>query len=144
MELRVSIPADTSPEDVWRLFVDVERWPEMTKSMREVRRLDSGPLQVGSEVVVRQPGLPRTRWRVTELEPGHSFTWESAVGGLTTVVSHIVEADGQGAMIILTLSQHGPLAGVMGVLVDRRARRYVSMEAEGFRRTAESVRSGPV
>jgi uncharacterized membrane protein len=144
MELRVSIPADTSPEDVWRLFVDLERWPEMTKSMREVRRLDSGPLRVGSEAVVRQPGLPRTRWRVTELEPGHSFTWESAAGGVTTAGSHIVEADGRGAMITLTLSQHGPLAGVVGVLVGRRARRYVSMEAEGFRRTAESVRSGPV
>lgn len=144
MEYEVSIPADTSPEDVWRLFVDLERWPQMTKSMREVRRLDSGPLRVGSEAVVRQPGLPPTRWRVTELEPGHSFTWESAAGGVTTVGSHIVKADGQRAMITLTLSQHGPLAGVLGVLVGRRARRYVSMEAEGFRRTAESVRSGPV
>jgi hypothetical protein len=44
---------------------------------------------------------------VTELEPGHSFTWESAAGGVTTAGSHIVEADGQGAMITLTLSQHG-------------------------------------
>jgi len=140
----VSIPAGTSPEDVWRLFVDLERWPEMTKSMREVRRLDSGPLRVGSEAVVRQPGLPRTRWRVTELDFGRSFTWEAAAGGVTTAASHIVEADGQGAMITLTLSQHGPLAGVLGVLVGRRARRYVSMEAEGFRRTAESGRSGPV
>jgi uncharacterized membrane protein len=144
MEYRVSIPADTSPEDVWRLFVDLERWPEMTKSMREVRRLDSGPLRVGSEAVVRQPGFPRTRWRVTELVPGHSFTWESAAGGATTVGTHSVEADGAGAVITLTLSQHGPLAGVMGALTGRRARRYVSMEAEGFRRTAESVRSGPV
>lgn len=144
MEHQVSIPANTSPEDVWRLFVDMERWPEMTKSMREVRRLDSGPLRVGSEAIVRQPGLPRTRWRVTELQPGHSFTWESAAGGVTTASSHIVEADDQGAMITLTLSQHGPLAGVMGALVGRRARRYVSMEAEGFRRAAESVRSRPV
>jgi uncharacterized membrane protein len=144
MELRVSIRAGTSPGDVWRLFVDLERWPDMTKSMREVRRLDSGPLRVGSEAVVRQPGLPRARWRVTKLEPGYCFTWESAAGGVATAASHIVEADGQGAMITLTLSQHGPLAGLMGVLVGRRARRYISMEAEGFRRTAESVRSGPV
>lgn len=143
MEHQVSILANTSPEDVWRLFVDLERWPEMTKSMLEVRRLDSGPLRVGSEAIVRQPGLPRTRWRVTELQPGHSFTWESAAGGVTTAGSHIVEADGQGAMITLTLSQHGPLAGVMGALVGRRARRYVSMEAEGFRRTAESIGSRP-
>ena len=65
-------------------------------------------------------------------------------GGVTTASSH-VEADGQGALITLTLqSQHGPLASVMGAPVGRRARRYVSMEAEGFRRTAESVGSRPV
>jgi len=53
-------------------------------------------LAVGSEAVVRQPGLPRTRWRVTELEPGHSFTWESAAGGVTTAGSHIVERTAKG------------------------------------------------
>jgi hypothetical protein len=77
VEHRVTAIAEASAEEVWRLFVDVERWPEMTRSMREVRRVDSGTLRVGSEAIVRQPRLPRARWRVTALEPGRSFTWET-------------------------------------------------------------------
>ena len=129
--------ADAAPEDVWRLFVDVERWPEMTKSVREVRRLDSGPLRVGSEAMVRQPGLPRARWQVTDVAPGRSFTWQTASPGVTVTGDHIVNASGPGSVITITLRLHGPLAGVMGALTSRRARRSIAMEAEGFRRTAE-------
>jgi uncharacterized membrane protein len=140
MEHRVTTTVNAPPAEVWRLFVDMERWPEITKSMREVRRTDSGPLRVGSEAIVRQPGLPRARWRVTELEPGRSFTWETTATGVTTAGEHIVAESGQGSTITLTLRQHGPLTRLVHVLAGRRAQRYLSMEMEGFRRTAESVR----
>jgi len=139
MEYHVTTTVDAPPEQVWRLFVDLERWPEMTKSQREVRRVDSGPLRVGSEAIVKQPRLPRARWRVTELEPGRSFTWETANGGVTTAGSHIVEANGQGSKITLTLRLHGPFARLVSAFMGRLSRRYLSMEMEGFRRTAESV-----
>lgn len=122
------------------MFVDVERWPEMTKSIREVRRVDGGPLRVGSEAIVKQPALPPARWRVTGLETDRSFTWETTVGGVSAVGCHIVEPNGQGSTITLTLRQHGPLAGLVHVFLGRRSLRYLSMEMEGFRRTAESAR----
>jgi uncharacterized membrane protein len=137
MEHQVTTTADAAPADIWRLYMDVERWPEMSKSTREVRRLDRGPFQVGSEAMVRQPGLPRTRWRVTELEPGHSFTWETVNTGLTTVGWHTVEASGPGSLITIGIRLRGPLAGVTEALVGRRAQRSITMEMEGFRRTAE-------
>lgn len=130
---------DAPPERVWPLFVDVERWPEMTKSIREVRRVDSGPFQVGSEAIVRQPRLLPARWRVTGLEPGHSFTWEATTGGVTTVGGHIVDADGPGSKITLTLRLRGPFARLVYTLWGGLSRRYLLMEMEGFRRTAESV-----
>ena len=132
--------ADVPPEQVWPLFVDVERWPEMTKSIRKVRRVDNGPIRVGSEAIVWQPRLPRARWRVTELEPGRSFIWETASGGVTTSGGHLVEADGQGSVITLTLNMHGPFARLMYAFLGRLSRRYLSMEMDGFRRAAESTR----
>jgi hypothetical protein len=42
--------------------------------------------------------------------------------------------------ITLTLSQHGPLARLVHAITGRRSRRYLTMETEGFRRTAESLR----
>ena len=138
MELSVTTPVDAPPEQVWRLFTDVERWPEMTKSVREVRRTDSGPLQVGSEVIVKQPRLRRARWRVTELKPGHSFTWTTTSGGVSGDGGHIVEAHGQGSKITLTLRVHGPLARLVYPFIGRLSLRYITMEMEGFRRTAEA------
>jgi uncharacterized membrane protein len=131
---------DATPDDVWRLFVDVERWPEMTKSVRNVRRLDDGPLRAGSEAIVKQPRLPRARWRVTDLDPGRSFTWETSTGGVTTVGIHSVEADGAAAKVTLSICQRGRLVGVVDAIAGRLARRYLAMELEGFRRTAESAR----
>jgi uncharacterized membrane protein len=139
MEHHVTTTANAPPEQVWDLFVDMERWPEMTKSIRELRRVDSGPLRVGSEAIVKQPRLLRARWRVTELERGRSFTWETSTGGVTTVGRHIVEPNGQGSEITLTLGLHGPYARLVYVFAGGLARRYLAMEMEGFRRAAESA-----
>ena len=128
---------NAAPEDVWRLYVDVERWPEISRNTREVRRLDSGPFQVGSEAMVRQPGLPRTRWRVTALDPGRSFTWETTSAGLTTAGDHIVEPSEAGSVITIGLRLRGPLAGVTEALLGRRVQRSITMEMEGFRQAAE-------
>lgn len=141
MEHHVTVAVDAPPERVWRLFLDVERWPKMTKSIRDVRRMGGGPLEVDSEAIIEQPRLPRARWRVTELEPGRSFTWETTTGGVTTTGGHIVEPNGQGATITLTLRLHGPFAWLAYAFVGHLSRRYLSMEIEGFRRAAEPVRS---
>jgi uncharacterized membrane protein len=138
MEHHVTTAVKAPPEAVWDLFVDPERWPEMTESITSVRRVDSGPLRMGSEAIIKQPRLPQVRWRVTELEPGRSFTWEYASPGVTSVGGHTVEADGQGSVVTLALRIHGPLARPIHALTRALSRRYLAMEAEGFRRTAEA------
>jgi uncharacterized membrane protein len=140
MEHHVTTAADASPEQVWALFADIERWPELTKSISAARRVDEGPLHVGSEAIIEQPRLPRACWRVTDLDPDRSFTWETSARGLTTVGGHIVGADGQGSRITLTLRMQGPLAPLLYAITSRLSRRYLTMEMEGFRRAAESAR----
>jgi uncharacterized membrane protein len=138
MEHRVTATVGAPPAAVYRLFIDVERWPELTPSTRSVRRLDSGPIRVGSEAIVRQPRLPPARWRVTEMEPDRSFVWETRGGGVTTVGEHRVEPDGPGSTITITLRTDGPLAGVIDLLMGRLARRHVDLELEGFRAAADT------
>jgi hypothetical protein len=61
---------------------------------------------------------------------------------VTTVGDHLVEADGQRAVITLTLRQRGPLARLTDAITSRLARTYLSMELEGFRRAAGSACDG--
>jgi uncharacterized membrane protein len=124
---------------VWKLFIDVERWPELTASVSEARRTDSGPLRVGSEAVIKQPGLPQASWRVTELDEGRSFCWETKVGLVTAIGGHSVSADGQQAVITLTLDQRGPLARLVQAFTGRLTRKNLALELEGFRRGAMSA-----
>ena len=60
-EHRITTAVDAPAEEVWGLFMGVERWPTMIESYESARRLDSGPLRVGSEAIIKQPRLPRLR-----------------------------------------------------------------------------------
>jgi uncharacterized membrane protein len=145
VEQLVTTPVNASAEQVWRLFIDVEHWSEITPTIREIRRLDNGPFQVGSEAVVRQPRLPKARWRVTAIDPGCSFTWENATAGVTVVAQHRVEpADENAAVITLTLRTEGPLGGPVGALTGGMTKKSITTEMEGFRRVAEQGDSGRI
>ena len=76
---------------------------------------------------------------MTELEPGRAFIWETTAAGVTTAGEHVVEQDGERAVITLTLRMHGPLAWLAAVAWGGLARKHVAMELEGFRRTATSA-----
>ena len=66
-EQLVTISAE--PAAVAAVLLDVQRWPEWTPSVTEVRRRESGPRAVGSTALVRQPRRPPVTWRVTALDP---------------------------------------------------------------------------
>jgi hypothetical protein len=74
---------------------------------------------------------------VTAIEPGYSFVWETTAAGVTPSGAHFVEGNSQHSVITLVLRQHGALTRLVDALTGRLARTYLSMEMEGFRRTAE-------
>jgi uncharacterized membrane protein len=128
------------PEQLWAVLVDVEAWPRFLSTYKSVRRLDDGPLAVGSRAEVRQPGLVAATFTVSALEPGREFTWESTAAGVRTVARHVVEpGDAGGSRIVLSLDQSGALARLVGLLLGGKIWRYVETEARGLCRAAESV-----
>ncbi len=132
---RVDILA--SPDRVWSIMSDIERWHEWTPTVRSIRRRDAGPLRVGSRAVVRQPRLPPALWRVTGLQPGRSFTWVSRGPGFLVTAHHSVEPSGAGSQATLSLEFTGWLGPLFARLTKGINERYLALEAAGLKRRSE-------
>jgi uncharacterized protein YndB with AHSA1/START domain len=132
MHHEVTTTAAASPETVWALLEDVERWPMWTRSMQRVELITEGPLALGSRIRVKQPRLAAATFVVTELDPGRSFSWRSTSAGVVTRATHEVAAAPAGTSTIdLRFEMEGLLAGPIGVVFGGLVRRYVQMEADG-------------
>ena len=137
MDYEISAEIDATPDQVWRVMTDVERWPEWTPSMTRVERLDPGPFQVGSTARIKQPKFPAVVWQVTELEPEQSFSWTASGAGVTTLACHRITPRGDGVEVTLSVRQTGPLAWLAGLITSRLTQSYIQMEANGLKRRCE-------
>lgn len=136
----VQIPV--SPGLAWSVMADVERWPEWTTSVSRVKRLSGGPLQVGSRVRIRQPKLPPAWWRVTELNPGRSFTWVSRAPGVRVTAEHTAEARAGGTRVTLSIRYERMLGALLARWVGELNDRYLALEANGLQARCVALAAG--
>ncbi|MHB2029109.1 MAG: SRPBCC family protein [Acidimicrobiales bacterium] len=139
MGFEITTNIKASPEVVWAVLTDVERWPEWTPSMTKVTRLTGGPFVEGSQVRIKQPRLRTMVWTVTELTPGRSFVWEAKGPGLTLVAGHHLANEEEGAVQVTLAIEHRGLVGwLLAPLTSRLVERNVQIEAEGLKRQSEA------
>ena len=133
----VTVDIQAPPERVMAILCDVDRWPEWTTTTTSVRRLESGPLAVGSRARVWQPKLSPAIWEVTEFDEMSGFTWISRSPGVRVAGGHHVEATETGCKVTLSLQ----FSGLLGPLFARAFRgmneRYLATEAKGLKERAE-------
>ena len=135
--IRTTARSAAAPDRLWSLVSDLEHWDDRLPTVSSVRPLGDGPTGVGSKFEIRQPGLPRAVWEVTDWQPdARSFTWVSSSPGIRSTAVHTVHDD-DGARLDLALEWSGPLARVLELLIGRKARGMVETEAETFTRLAE-------
>ncbi|TIC81320.1 polyketide cyclase [Nocardioides sp. GY 10113] len=141
--IRATARSAAQPELLWRLASDVEHWGDRLPTVDSVRPLDGashgGPTCAGSRFEVRQPGLPRAVWEVTEWREGRTFTWVSTTPGVRSTATHTVAADGAGSRLELSLEWTGALAWALRLAIGRKAQGMVETEAETFARLAEQA-----
>lgn len=125
---------------IWRLTTQIENWPTFLPTMRQVERLDTGDLRVGSTARVKQPGQSSAVWTVTRLEPLREFTWETSRTGLRMTGRHLLEPVGTGTRMTLALETTGAAAGIVSTLLGGLLRSSLRREAAGFARQAPAVR----
>lgn len=134
----IEVDIAASPERVFDVMSDVERWHEWTSTVRSIRKLDAGPLRIGTRATIRQPKFPPASWTVTEVDEGHGFTWISRGPGFSVIARHWVEALPSGSRATLSLRFTGPFGGAFGWLTRHINQRYLEIEAAGLKRRSET------
>jgi hypothetical protein len=137
-DFRTTIDIAASPEQVFAVMADIERWPEWTSTVTRIGRLDPGPLKPGTRAEIRQPKFPPAIWKVTAVTPARGFTWVSTGPGVRVTANHFIEPIGQGARVTLSLQFEGIFGGVLAKLTADLNNRYLKIEAAGLKRRSES------
>lgn len=140
---RIEVEIQAPPDRVWAVIRDIERWHEWTPTVRSIRRLDTGPLAVGSRARILQPKLPPADWRVTELDDHQAhFTWITRGPGVQVTARHGVVPSGSGSRATLSLQFSGALAPLLARWTRSLNQRYLAIEANGLKQRSERLLSG--
>ena len=140
MRFEESIDIDAQHERVWEVLSDLEAWPRRIETVDVVELLTPAPMSKGSRVRLKQPKLPEGTWDITVWDAPSYFEWRQKSGGITSVAGHRVEMLEEGrSRLTLSLDMRGPLIPVIGLFYRGLTNRYMTIEAEGMKRAAESA-----
>ena len=140
MRFERSIDIDAARQRVWDVLSDLESWPRRIETVDAVELLTPPPIATGARVRLKQPKLPEGTWEVTVWDAPSYFEWRQRSGGVTNVAGHRVEALEAGrSRLTLTLEMRGLLVPVIGLFYRDLTDRYMTIEAQGMKRAAESA-----
>lgn len=134
-----SIDINATPDRIWQVMSDIERWPEWTPSVLSVTKLSDGPLARGTTARVHARGTPESTWTVSALIPAKSFTWGTTVRGAATTAGHVIEPADDGSRVTLSLEVRGLAATLFKPILGRGIRENLRLEAEGLKRRSEEA-----
>ena len=141
-----AIEIDAPPQLVWEVFSAVEHWSEWTASVTSLVGLDGPGLAVGKRFAIKQPGMSKLVWDVTEIDPGSSWTWVQRSPGVLVSARHDVSAQSGGRTLVRQqLDQRGVLGALVGRLMAKKTKRFLELEAQGLKARSEQLSraSGP-
>jgi len=139
MHFEQSIDIAAPRQRVWDVLSDLEAWPQRIDTVDVVELLTSGPVAVGTRLRMKQPKLPEGTWEVTVWDPPSYFEYRQRSSGVAIDAGHRVETlEGDRSRLRLTLEMRGLLVPVMGLFYRDLTNRYMTLEAQGMKRAAES------
>jgi uncharacterized membrane protein len=135
-----SIEIDAPAQLVWQVFSEVERWPEWTASVTSLVGRDGTNLAVGKRFSIKQPGMSKLTWTVTEIDPGLSWTWVQRSPGVAVTARHHVIAQPDGRTLVRQeLEQRGVVGALVGRMMLKKTKRFLELEAQGLKTRSEQI-----
>jgi carbon monoxide dehydrogenase subunit G len=139
MKVEHTIHIEASPDVVWSVTLDVEKWPEWTPTVTSVERVDNGPFGLGSGVRIKQPLQAEAEWVVSVFQAGRRFSWETRRAGLHMKATHEISSEGGGTTNVLRVEAAGLLARLLWPLLRLAVRRALAIENRGLKARCEMI-----
>jgi len=135
-----SVEIEAPAQLVWDVYSNVEHWPEWTASVTSLTGLDGPALAVGRRFAIKQPGMAKLVWTVTEIDPGSSWTWvQRAPASLVTARHDVIAQPGGRTLVRQQLDQGGALGALVGRLMVKKTKRFLELEAQGLKARSEQL-----
>lgn len=132
-----SLDTAASPDVVWRVWSDVNRWPQWNPDMNE-SRLD-GPLKLGATGMINTKSGGKHDVVVTQYEEGRSFELEStALPGTKMAIRATITPSGSGSRITQGFEPRGLLAPVVGPMMSGQILKTFNAVLNGLKKRVES------
>ena len=133
--IRVLAPIETA----WDVTQNIENWPLWTPTMEKVKKSSDTDISVGSEVLIKQPQLPETKWTVVELEKESIFSWSAKVKGMNITATHTLRELEGSVENKLTIEVSGILATLLWPLLRGKFNQALKQENLGFKEYCEKT-----
>ncbi len=102
--------------------------------------LDGAGLAVGKRFAIKQPGMSKLVWKVTEIEPGLSWTWvQRSPGVLVSARHNVIAQPGGRTLVRQQLDQRGVLGALVARLMVKKTKRFLELEAQGLKARSEQL-----
>jgi uncharacterized protein YndB with AHSA1/START domain len=116
---------EAQPAEVWKLWTDVDRWPEWDVS-KEIARLD-GPFQPGISGWAKQRGNLGGSFTIIAVDDGRRWVTECPIPMGKVVFDHVLEPIAEGRVrVVKKVEVQGGLGSVLLRLVAPKMRREIS------------------
>jgi carbon monoxide dehydrogenase subunit G len=115
-EFEYTIETSATPDVLWTLLSDVERWPQWNAGVEKIEI--NGPFLAGTVFVMTPPGQEAITTRLVEVQKGKSFLDETRLGELRIFVDHRLEPLTCGrTRIVYSIEAFGPNCDEVGQAV---------------------------
>ena len=108
-----SIETSAEPEEIWRLWRDVRRWPEWNADLAESELV--GPFEAGSTIRMTSHDGETIELRLVDVAEPVLFVDEADVGNVVVRTTHRLEQADTGSLrVVYRMGIGGPEADAVG------------------------------
>ncbi len=133
-----SLDTTASPVTVWRVWSDVNHWPDWNPDMNE-SRLD-GQLKLGATGMINTKSGGKHDVVVTHYEEGRSFELEStALPATKMAIRATITPSGNGSRITQGFEPRGLLAPIVGPMMSGPILKTFNAVLHGLKRKVEAT-----